>query len=92
MIHEKAAINFITDKIHKGISNFQIENAMKIDDKDLKSNSVGVFPAHKMNKFIEFKQLMHEKAAKYPFLIANTEDSSKEGEHWWSILEIKPKK
>ena len=32
------------------------------------------------------------KNCKYPFLIANTEDSSKTGEHWWGIFEIKPKK
>ena len=24
--------------------------------------------------------------------LANTDDSSKEGEHWWSILDIEPKK
>ena len=36
--------------------------------------------------------MVHEKTAKYPFLIGNTEDSSKEGEYWWSILNIEPKK
>ena len=28
---------------------------------------------------------------KYPFIIANTDDSSKGGTHWWSILDIEPK-
>ena len=77
----------------KGISNFQIEQAIKeIDDEDLNNNFVGVFPADKMTKFIEFKQLIQEKIAKYPFIIANNENSSKNGEHWWSILDIEPKK
>ena len=44
-----------------------------------------------MNKFINFKQVMHEKTAKYHFLIANTDDLSKCGEHWWSILKMEPK-
>ena len=77
----------------KGISNFQIERAMKkIDDEDLNNNFVGVFPAEKITKFIDFKQLIQEKTAKYPFIIANTEDLSKDGKHWWSILDIEAKK
>ena len=37
----------------KGISNFQIENALKdIDDEDINDNSVGVFPSNHMNIFI----------------------------------------
>ena len=45
-----------------------------------------------MTKFIDFKQMFQEKNAKYPFIIANTDDSGKEGKHWWSILDIEPKK
>ena len=52
----------------KGILNFQIENAIKkINDEDLNNNLVGVFPWDKMNKSIDFKQMIHEKTAKYPF-------------------------
>ena len=77
----------------KGISNVQIERAMKkIDDEDLNNNFVGVFPAEKITKFIDFKQMIQEKTAKYPFIIANTEDLSKDGEHWWSIVDIEAKK
>ena len=32
-----------------------------------------------------------EKKRKYPFIIANTDVSSKSGPHWWSILDIEPK-
>ena len=35
--------------------------------------------------------MMSEKKVKYPFLIANTDDSEKKGTHWWSILNIEPK-
>ena len=53
-------------------------------------NFVGVFPADKINN-INFKQMIHEKTAKHLFLIGNREDSSKEGRHWQSILDIEPK-
>ena len=77
----------------KRISNFQTKNTIKkIDDERLNNKFVGVFPADKINKFINFKQKIHEKTAKYLFLTANTEDSSKECKHWWSILDIEPKK
>ena len=73
----------------KGISNFQIEKAVKkINDDDLSNN----FPSDKMTKFIDYKQFINQKTSKYPFLIANTERSKKDGEHWWIILDIEPKK
>ena len=75
-----------------GISNFQIEEAFKnIEDKDINDNFVGVFPSNYMNKFIDHESMISEKKGKYPFLIANTDSSSKEGTHWWSILDIDPK-
>ena len=74
-----------------GISNFQTEQAIKkINDSHFSNNFVGVFPSDKMTKFIDYKQLINQKTSKYPFLISNTEDSTKDGEHWWSILDIIP--
>ena len=35
--------------------------------------------------------MISEKNRKYPFLIANKDSSSKDGTHWWSILNIEPK-
>ena len=32
-----------------------------------------------------------KKRGKYPFIIANTDSSSRGGTHWWSILDIEPK-
>ena len=58
------------------ISNFQIENAMtNIGDDDLISNFVGVFPSNHMNKFINHEAMASAKEGKYPFVIANTDNS-----------------
>ena len=74
-----------------GINNFDIEEIFnKANNSDLLQNSVGVFPSDKMNKFLGFKKMM--KGKRYPFLIANTDTSDKEGTHWWSILDIDGKK
>ena len=44
-----------------------------------------------MNKFINHSAMLEEKKSKYPFIIANTDDSSEKGTHWWSILDIEPR-
>ena len=55
-----------------GISNFQIEDAIKrIGDEDLLNNFVGVFPSNQMNKFMNHSGMIEEKKGKYPFIIAN---------------------
>ena len=59
----------------------------KIRDEDLLDNFVGVFPSDYMNKFINHAAVI-EDGGKFPFIIANTDDSSKPGVHWWSILDI----
>ena len=51
----------------EGISNFQIEQALKnIDDPDVNDNFVGAFPANHMNKFIDFKLMISEKKGNMP--------------------------
>ena len=76
----------------RGFSNFQIEDATaNIRDDDLTNNFVGVFPSNYMNKFIDHATMMNEKGGKYPFIIANTDTSSKQGTHWWSSLDTEPK-
>ena len=74
-----------------GISNFQIESAIKnIGDDDLIDNFVGAFPSNYMNKFIDHASIISDKG-KYSFVIAKTDNSEKPGVHWWSILDIEPK-
>ena len=75
-----------------GISNFQIENAIKkIGDGHLSKNFVEVFPSNYMNTFINHATMTEEKKGKYPFIIANTDANDKTGTHWWSILDIEPR-
>ena len=57
----------------------------------LKITLLVFFPWNKMNKFIDQKLMISERKGKYPFIIANTDSSSKSGTHWWSILNIEPK-
>ena len=45
-----------------------------------------------MTRYIDYEQLINQKSGEYPFLISNAEDSAKDGKHWWSILDIAPKK
>ena len=74
-----------------GISNQTIKEIINEIDGDLKQNFVGVFPSDETFRFFKFKHLIREKKAPYPFMIMNTDRSNKEGEHWWSLLEISSK-
>ena len=52
---------------------------------------LGVFASNQINYFINFHKMI-KKDAKYPVLIANTDRMDKGGTHWWSILDLHPKK
>ena len=43
-----------------------------------------------MNRFIKYKSMILEKKGKYPFMIANTDSSDKDGKHFFNILDIGP--
>ena len=76
----------------KGISKIQIEKAFRdLDDEDINDNFVGVFPANHINRFIDYKTMILDKKGKYPFIIANTDSSDKDGTHWCIIMDINPK-
>ena len=78
--------------MNKGISSFQIENAIRnIEGDNLNDNFVGGFPSNCMNKFMNHSAMKSSKKGKYPFLIANIDSAGKDGTHWWSILDIEPK-
>ena len=78
----------------EGISNTQIQNFFqKEENEDIKNNFVGVFSMDYVTKFIKFHELIKEqKKSKYPFAIFNTDPHNKAGTHWWSFLDIQPKK
>ena len=51
-------------KMLKGMSNFQIESAIKNpNDKDINENFSGVYPVKHMNKFVDHKSLISRKMA-----------------------------
>ena len=77
-----------------GISNEAIDDFFKkIDDKDLQNNFIGVFPSNLTNKFISHHSIIKTKPkVKYPFIIMNTDRSDRDGTHWWSFLDLHPKK
>ena len=75
-------------KLSKGISNFQIENAIEnTEGDDLKDNFVGVFPSNYLNKFINHTAMISDKKGKYPFVIANT-DRVKKKVHTGGVYSI----
>ena len=77
-----------------GISNETIDDFFeKVDDKDLENNFIGVFPSNLTNQFISHHAIIKTKAnVKYPFIIMNTDRSDRNGTHWWSFLDLHPKK
>ena len=53
---------YLIKKKMGGISNFQIEDAIKrISDEDLLNNFVGVFPSNHINKFIKHSAMIEPK-------------------------------
>ena len=65
-----------------GISNFQIENALKnMNDDYMDDSFVGVFPSNHMNKIIDHAAMISEKKGEYTFVIANTDSSEKGKTH-----------
>ena len=77
-----------------GISNTQIQNFFeKEQNEDIRNNYVDVFSMDYVTKFIKFHELIKEKkGGKYLFAIFNTDAHNKPGTHWWSFLDIQPKK
>ena len=74
-----------------GISNQTIKKIINEIDGDLKQTFVGVFSSNETFRFFKFKHIIREKKAPYPFMIMNTDRANKEGEHWWSLLELSSK-
>ena len=76
-----------------GISNEEVIKFFEnVEDNDIRENFVGVFPSNHINKFISFHKLVKDADKKYPFIIMNTDRSDKAGTHWWSFLDLHPKK
>ena len=55
-------------------------------------NFIGVFPSNFVNHIIRFHDIMSESDARYLFIITNADQSDKKCMHWWSFLDLHPKK
>ena len=64
----------------------------KKTSEDVKKNFICVFTSNYVTKFITFHSMMTETGAHYPFIIMNTDRTNKKGTHWWSFLDLHPKK
>ena len=53
---------------------------------------MGVYSSNNLTRYINFHDVINERNAKYPFAIFNTDRNNKAGLHWWSFLDIYPKK
>ena len=53
---------------------------------------MGVYSSDSITKYTNFYDIIKERRAKYPFAIFNTDRENKPGTHWWSFLDIYPKK
>ena len=77
----------------EGISNEDIVNFFKEkNNDDLKNNFIGAFPSNYISKFVSFHRMMNEKKGRYPLTIMNADHDNKSGTHWWSFLNLHPKK
>ena len=68
-----------------------ITNHKNINDDDVNDKFVGAFPSNHMNKFIDHASTISQKKGKYLFVVANADNCSKSGTHWWSVLDIERK-
>ena len=76
-----------------GITNIDIEKLFDNEtNDDFKKNFMGVYSSDSIKKYINIYDIIKEKGAKFPFAIFNTDRENKPGTHWWSFLDIYPKK
>ena len=76
-----------------GISNQTIVKFIEENtNEDFKKKFIRVFPTNYINKFISCHDILIESGAYYPFVIMNTDRADKKGTHWWSSLDLHPKK
>ena len=75
-----------------GISNLTIEKFIEEENDGSKKNFVGVFLPNSTTPFINILKMKKQKGGHYPFAILNIDRSNLPGTHWWSILNIHPKK
>ena len=77
----------------KGISNFEIKKFFENEEnQDLKNSYMGVYSIDSITRYINFYEIIKKRNEKYPFVIFNTDKHNKPGTHWWSFMDVHPKK
>ena len=77
----------------KGISNLQIEKFFHNEqNEDLRKSYLGIYSMDSITRYINFYEIIKKRCAKYPFAIFKTDRHNQPGTHWWSFMDIHPKK
>ena len=53
---------------------------------------MGVYLIDSVTRYIDFYEIIKKRNGKYPFVIFNTDKHNKPGMHWWSFMDIHPRK
>ena len=53
---------------------------------------MGVYSIDSITRYINFCKIIKKRNGKYPFAIFNMDKQNKPGMHWWSFMDIHPKK
>ena len=75
-----------------GLSNIDIEKYFMNEHDNLKANFKKVVSSDSLTKYVHFKKILGDGKSCYPFIIMNTARKNQKGVHWWSILNLDPKK
>ena len=76
-----------------GLSNIELEHFIKNDSStELKKKIKKVISSDSLTKYVDFKTVLKENNPKYATIIMNTARVNTNGVHWWSIINIEPKK
>ena len=79
--------------MNKGLTNFQIDKFFQNEEnEEIKKNYVGAYSMDSLTSYINFSEIIKRKNSKYPFAIFNTDNHNQSGTHWWSFMDIHPKK
>ena len=77
----------------KGISNLQIEKFFHNEqNEDLRKSYMGIYSMDSITRYINFYEIIKKRNAKYPLAIFKTDRHNQPGTHWWSFMDIHPKK
>ena len=77
----------------EGISNKTIVKVFaEKPSNDIKKILSVFFPSNFVTRFTTFYSMLRESAAQYLFIIMNADRIDEKGTHWWSFLDLHPKK